>query len=1283
KVAMVTFNEPHNVHKMQIPSHLDVPLSPGLRRKKLMWQNAVKHIISQRQLREQYVVEPSRKIYVTDAYIEEINRQIRNKASRGITKRRSSVARIHPSFFGERSSSASTQAGISSSYASDADFFVRWGRSIHGVYVPTLRHTFKSRDLEKLYHRHSSHTRRTSLVVTNILDAAAKLHLLVLYLALVPDDSDLLRGCLTAVFLAFAVVLCVLVLTCKRSHSPEWLHYAGLASWLSQTAQVLGGLGFGLENDPSWYVLFTLFATYTLLPLPLLWAMGAGSLTSTLHLIVETTRNFNEEGLLRKILAKALLYISMNTAGLFIHYLTDRAQRQAFLETRRCIQGRMKLETENQRQARKHARGWSRSCTVRALKMGRGWVFQHDNDPKHTARITKEWLRKKHIKERLVLSILPRFVAFEMIADMTAMDDELLPQQFHKIYIHHYTDVSILFADIKGFTLLSMTMSAQELVRTLNELFCRFDRLAEEHHCLRIKILGDCYYCVSGVPEPQRAHARCCVEMGLAMIGTIRYVRKQLNHDMDMRIGIHSGSVLCGVLGLQKWQFDVWSWDVGIANMLEAGGIPGRIHISRATLDCLDGSYQTEDGRGYERNDFLRKHNIDTFLICHKEEELDGVEAEPHKIRTTSHSWNTNIPFGNMVEMSCILASFTNGSLLQLPNSRNRRSSSKEINKRIEHAIDLRSSERMRQEHITAATLVFKDTHIEEKCPVGSVLWAASCGQSPVGSVLWAVSCGQSPVTTDKFSQIRDETFKTNLVCSFIMFLFLMAVQTLVPAPRLYPIVVQFSLVLLGYLLLLVMALAEEFKRSPVALQQLCCWIHENNSMRSLLTVTAIAINFGMASADMVWCNLIDTEEEGGDKDSMVDLSSQKPLTICNHPEFFVLSAVVSMVTCAVFLRLSSLLKLTVLLLVVSVYTYFIEVAFHALYDSEQEQEQMLRSHYLRRKGVSILLMAIFVIAVFYNGRQWEATARLDFLWRLQAQQEVEDMRELREHNECLLHNILPAHVARHFLDRNKNDDELYAQSYDEVGVMFATIAGFNDYYEQKEIKHEGVESLRLLNDIIADFDELLEETYFLDIEKIKTIGSCYMAASGLSPDKQTRGGSNWHHLSELVLFAMAMQETLRRINKHTSNNFQLRVGIAHGPVVAGVIGATKPQYDIWGMTVNLASRMDSTGVSGRIQVPEPTQKILANWGFVLELRGEIFIKGVSERQGRLRTYFISNNRGQRTRNRLAEGGGISSHGGGRNTLACVVFSLLRAIQKEKQRGTTGRFTLPTTSVQC
>lgn len=141
--------------------------------------------------------------------------------------------------------------------------------------------------------------------------------------------------------------------------------------------------------------------------------------------------------------------------------------------------------------------------------------------------------------------------------------------------------------------------------------------------------------------------------------------------------------------------------------------------------------------------------------------------------------------------------------------------------------------------------------------------------------------------------------------------------------------------------------------------------------------------------------------------------------------------------------------------------------------------------------------------------------------------------------------------------------------------------------------------------------------------------------------------------------------------------------GIAHGPVVAGVIGAAKPQYDIWGMTVNLASRMDSTGIRGRIQVPEPTKKLLSDWGFVLDLRGEIFIKGVSERQGRLRTYFINNSRAYLTTNVPMKEGRTIRRSVGRNTLASVVFSLLRAIQKEKQSGTAGRFSLSTNSMQC
>lgn len=198
----------------------------------------------------------------------------------------------------------------------------------------------------------------------------------------------------------------------------------------------------------------------------------------------------------------------------------------------------------------------------------------------------------------------------------------------------------------------------------------------------------------------------------------------------------------------------------------------------------------------------------------------------------------------------------------------------------------------------------------------------------------------------------------------------------------------------------------------------------------------------------------------------------------------------------------------------------------------------------------------------------------------------------------------------------DKNNDELYHEQCDSGCIIFASIPNFSEFYVELESNNEGVECLRLLNEIIADFDEILEEDCFHCIEKIKSTGATYMAASGLADQTSTIDNM---HVDAMANYALRIREQLNYVNEHSFNNFKIRIGINIGPIVAGVIGAKKPQYDIWGNSVNVASRMDSTGVIGKIQVTQEVEQILRPKGFSLTCRGMVPVKG----KGEMLTYFL------------------------------------------------------------
>ncbi len=183
--------------------------------------------------------------------------------------------------------------------------------------------------------------------------------------------------------------------------------------------------------------------------------------------------------------------------------------------------------------------------------------------------------------EELLLNVLPAPIAERLKSGETLIAD-----------LHH--EATILFADIVGFTKLSAETSAVEIVQMLNWVFSIFDRLTEEYGLEKIKTIGDAYMVVGGVPEERPGHAEAVVALGLAMLREVESFAKESGIMLAVRIGVHTGAVVAGVIGQKKFVYDLWGDTVNTASRMESHGEAGKVHISEAVFTALQRSHSPD-----------------------------------------------------------------------------------------------------------------------------------------------------------------------------------------------------------------------------------------------------------------------------------------------------------------------------------------------------------------------------------------------------------------------------------------------------------------------------------------------------------------------------------------------------------------------------------------------------------------------------------------------------------------------------------------------------------------
>ncbi|NXJ71143.1 ADCY6 cyclase, partial [Rostratula benghalensis] len=372
-----------------------------------------------------------------------------------------------------------------------------------------------------------------------------------------------------------------------------------------------------------------------------------------------------------------------------------------------------------------------------------------------------------------------------------------------------------------------------------------------------------------------------------------------------------------------------------------------------------------------------------------------------------------------------------------------------EVDEFLSRAIDARSIDQLRKDHVKKFLLTF-----------------------------------QTPELEKKYSKKVDDRFAGYVACTLLVFCFICCLQIVVFPHSPLMLGIYVGIFILLATILFVCAVYSCIALFPAALQQLSRKIVQSRTHSTVIGVFTILLVFVAAFVNMFACSRValrdcaarelnvTPEAVGPCQLRALNFSLGTPAGPCHHdglacdfPEYFNYSVVLSLLACSVFLHISSIGKLLLMVAIEATYLVLVEGPQAALFDNAD----LLVVANALEEGLGPLSLS-----PPRCGRG--APSRLPHgAHAMQATGEKEEMEELQAYNRRLLHNILPKDVAAHFLARERRNDELYYQSCECVAVMFASISNFSEFYVELEANNEGVECLRLLNEIIADFDEVLE----------------------------------------------------------------------------------------------------------------------------------------------------------------------------------------------------------------